>query len=279
MESSPRTRRSPSSPTRSWPRGAALRLPRDRPGQRPGRRAARRNIRVVFLYNPARVTFVDRGSAATNRSTTGTSVVKSHGGPDLTLSPGRIDPTNPAWSSSRKPLVGEFKFNGKNVFVIANHFDAKLGDQSADGRFQFPAQSSATQRSGQAATEHKLPRADPGDRQASRCDRARRPQRLPIQPGAVGAADRNGRCEWSIDPHRPDQHPAAGPAVHLRVRRRLRGARSHSGQQGRRRPSVPDGARELGVRTRSATTIRRSYESGPSASSRRSAVAVAAWSA
>jgi predicted extracellular nuclease len=26
------------------------------------------------------------------------------------------------------------------VFVIANHFDAKLGDQSQDGRFQFPAQ-------------------------------------------------------------------------------------------------------------------------------------------
>jgi hypothetical protein len=49
-------------------------------------------------------------------------------------------------------LVGEFTFNGKRVFVIANHFDAKLGDQNADGRFQFPAQSSATQRSGQALT-------------------------------------------------------------------------------------------------------------------------------
>jgi hypothetical protein len=39
------------------------------------------------------------------------------------------------------PLVGEFEFNGHDVFVIANHFDAKLGDQSQDGRFQFPAQS------------------------------------------------------------------------------------------------------------------------------------------
>ncbi len=38
--------------------------------------------------------------------------------------------------------------------MIANHFDAKLGDQNADGRFQFPAQSSAVQRSGQAQAEH-----------------------------------------------------------------------------------------------------------------------------
>jgi hypothetical protein len=38
--------------------------------------------------------------------------------------------------------------------VIANHFDSKLGDQSADGRFQFPAQSSAVQRAGQALVEH-----------------------------------------------------------------------------------------------------------------------------
>ena len=121
----------------------------DQDGGQPGG-----DIRVVFLYNPARVTFVDGGPASTNRSTTGAQVVKSHGGPDLTLSPGRIDPTNPGWNSSRKPLVGEFRFNGKPVFVIANHFDAKLGDQNADGRFQFPAQSSAAQRSGQAQAEH-----------------------------------------------------------------------------------------------------------------------------
>jgi len=61
---------------------------------------------------------------------------------------------DPVWTASRKPLVGEFAFNGKPLFVIANHFDAKLGDQNADGRFQFPAQSSAVQRSGQAQAEH-----------------------------------------------------------------------------------------------------------------------------
>jgi hypothetical protein len=108
------------------------------------------NIRVAFLFNPDRVSFVDRGSASTDRSTTGTSVVSKHGQPDLTLSPGRIDPTSDAWTASRKPLVGEFSFRGQDVFVIGNHFDAKLGDQNADGRFQYPDQSSAVQREQQA---------------------------------------------------------------------------------------------------------------------------------
>ena len=112
------------------------------------------NIRVVFLFNPARVSFVDRGGTSANRSVTGTSVVKSHGAAALTLSPGRIDPTNPVWTTSRKPLAGEFTFHGSPVLVIANHFDSKGGDQSADGRFQFPAQSSAVQRAGQAQVVH-----------------------------------------------------------------------------------------------------------------------------
>ncbi|HEX4256613.1 MAG TPA: endonuclease/exonuclease/phosphatase family protein, partial [Streptosporangiaceae bacterium] len=121
----------------------------DQDGGQPGG-----NIRVVFLYNPAVVTFDDIGAPTVNRSTTGTQVVKKKGEPSLTLSPGRIDPTNSVWNASRKPLVGEFEFNGSDVFVIANHFDAKLGDQSQDGRFQFPAQSSAVQRAGQALAEH-----------------------------------------------------------------------------------------------------------------------------
>jgi predicted extracellular nuclease len=121
----------------------------DQDGGQPGG-----NIRVVFLYNPAVVTFIDAGAPTVNRTTTGTQVVKKKGEPALTLSPGRIDPTNAVWTASRKPLVGQFEFNGQDVFVIANHFDAKLGDQSQDGRFQFPAQSSAVQRAGQALVEH-----------------------------------------------------------------------------------------------------------------------------
>jgi uncharacterized protein len=121
----------------------------DKDGGQPGG-----NIRNVFLFNPDRVTFVDRGSDAMDRSTTGTAVTKLQGSAALTLSPGRIDPQNPVWSTSRKPLAGEFRFGGKPVIIIANHFDSKGGDQNADGRFQFPNQSSRVQRSGQAQVVH-----------------------------------------------------------------------------------------------------------------------------
>jgi hypothetical protein len=121
----------------------------DQDGGQPGG-----NIRVVFLYNPTRVSFVPHGGATINRSVTGTRVTNSGGVAGLTLSPGRIDPTNPVWTASRKPLVGQFRFGGQNVFVVANHFDSKLGDQNADGRYQYPAQSSATQRAGQALVVH-----------------------------------------------------------------------------------------------------------------------------
>ncbi|GAB3386874.1 hypothetical protein GCM10027568_05830 [Humibacter soli] len=121
----------------------------DQDGGQPGG-----NIRVAFLFDPTRVSFVDRGGSSVDRSTTATAVVKSHGEPQLTLSPGRIDPTSDAWTSSRKPLVGEFDFRGQDVFVIGNHFDAKLGDQNADGRYQYPDQSSAVQRQQQATEVH-----------------------------------------------------------------------------------------------------------------------------
>jgi predicted extracellular nuclease len=121
----------------------------DKDGGQPGG-----NIRVVYLFNPARVTFVDRGASSVDRSTTPTSVERLHGEPALSLSPGRIDPANTVWNSSRKPLAGEFRFGNKPVFVIANHFASKLGDQNADGRFQYPDQSSAVQRAGQATAVH-----------------------------------------------------------------------------------------------------------------------------
>jgi len=110
------------------------------------------NIRTVFLFDPTRVSFVDRGTAS---STTATSVVRgADGRAQLSTSPGRIDPTNPAWNTSRKPLVGEFTFHGRTVFVIGNHFASKGGDQSADGRFQPPTRPSEVQRDTQAQVEN-----------------------------------------------------------------------------------------------------------------------------
>jgi predicted extracellular nuclease len=105
------------------------------------------NIRVAFLFNPARVSFVDRPGGD---ATTPVGVTKNHGKAQLTISPGRVSPTDPAWASSRKPLVGEFVFGGRTVFVIANHMNSKGGDQPTHGRNQPPTRSSEVQRAKQA---------------------------------------------------------------------------------------------------------------------------------
>jgi hypothetical protein len=104
------------------------------------------NIRVAFLFNPARVTFVDRPGGD---ATTAVAVTGKHK-PALSASPGRINPASEAWTDSRKPLAGEFVFRGKTVFVVANHFNSKGGDQPMYGRFQPPTRSSETQRIAQA---------------------------------------------------------------------------------------------------------------------------------
>ncbi|MFI2762497.1 endonuclease/exonuclease/phosphatase family protein [Streptomyces echinatus] len=105
------------------------------------------NIRQVFLFNPERVSFVDR---AGGDSTTAVGVTKVHGKAQLTASPGRIDPANAAWAHSRKPLAGEFAFRGKTVFVIANHLNSKGGDQALTSQYQPPVRSSEVQRHAQA---------------------------------------------------------------------------------------------------------------------------------
>jgi uncharacterized protein len=114
------------------------------------------NIRVGFLFNPSRVEFVDRPGGG---STTNTTVTNVGGAPRLSSSPGRIVDTNPAeadtfsgddFASSRKPLVGEFLFNGQAVFVVGNHFNSKGGDQPLFGPNQPPVLSSEQQRIQQA---------------------------------------------------------------------------------------------------------------------------------
>lgn len=105
------------------------------------------NIRVGYLFNAARVSFVDRAGGT---STSATTVVDGVYGPQLSASPGRIQPTDAAFSSSRKPLAGEFLFNGHKLFLIANHFNSKGGDQPLFGRFQPPQRSSEVQRAAQA---------------------------------------------------------------------------------------------------------------------------------
>ena len=110
------------------------------------------NIRQGFLFRTDRgLVFVDHagGNATNATSVTGTGSTTA-----LTFSPGRVDPTNTAFSDSRKPLAGEFTFKGDKVFVVANHFNSKSGDQPLFGHFQPPAFLSEAQRLLQAQVVH-----------------------------------------------------------------------------------------------------------------------------
>ena len=106
------------------------------------------NIRQGFLFRTDRgAAFVDRQGGT---STNSTAVVRTRRGPQLTFSPGRIDPADPAFNASRKPLAGEFTWKGKTVIVVANHFNSKGGDEPLFGHLQPPNRISETQRHEQA---------------------------------------------------------------------------------------------------------------------------------
>ncbi|MEH7345424.1 endonuclease [Bacillus sp. JJ1532] len=97
------------------------------------------NIRVGFLYNEERVSLVP-GTKGTATQAVGFENGK------LTLNPGRIDPTNSAFESSRKPLAAQFEFNGESIILVANHFNSKGGDLPLFGKVQPPILNSEVQR-------------------------------------------------------------------------------------------------------------------------------------
>jgi predicted extracellular nuclease len=110
------------------------------------------NIRVGFLFRTDRgLSFIDRVGAT---STTADAVTGSGAATQLLYSPGLIDPTNAAFNTSRKPLAGEFMFNGHHLFVIANHWNSKSGDPPLFGVNQPPVFSSEVQRNQQATVVH-----------------------------------------------------------------------------------------------------------------------------
>ncbi|WP_082193078.1 5'-nucleotidase C-terminal domain-containing protein [Bacillus rubiinfantis] len=98
------------------------------------------NIRVGYIYNPDRVALKEGAKKGGSTETVG------YENGSLTLNPGRIDPTNEAFNSSRKPLAAEFTFKGKDVIVIANHFNSKGGDFPIFGKVQPPTLDSEVQR-------------------------------------------------------------------------------------------------------------------------------------
>ena len=122
------------------------------------------NIRVAFLIQDGTpLSFVERDPGT---STQDTDVVTAPDGTaELTHSPGRVDPSNSAWAATRVPLAGEFTFGGQKVFVVANHWSSKGGDQPLYGHDQPPFQGSEAKRVQQAqavnAFVHEIYTADP----------------------------------------------------------------------------------------------------------------------
>lgn len=95
------------------------------------------NIRVGYLYNPARVTLSEgvKGTA-----TQDTDWVEG----ELSLNPGRILPI--AMPNTRKPVAAQFEFQGEQVVVIGAHLNSKGGDQPLFGQNQPPFLGSVEER-------------------------------------------------------------------------------------------------------------------------------------
>ncbi|ERF73316.1 hypothetical protein EPUS_03149 [Endocarpon pusillum Z07020] len=92
------------------------------------------NIRTAYLFDPRvlRLRSANPGTA--------TSANEVLPGPTLRFNPGLIDPLNPAWVDSRKPLVAEWEIlNSTGSFFTVNvHFASKGGSSSLHGDARPP---------------------------------------------------------------------------------------------------------------------------------------------
>jgi predicted extracellular nuclease len=114
------------------------------------------NIRVALFFNPARVSFVDRGAGGSEDAV----ALEGRGSAmALTLSPGRIDPTNPCFAGggsgalaepTRKSLTAELRLGDRTFFVVVNHLKSKRGDDATFGATQPPVRKTEEQRVCQA---------------------------------------------------------------------------------------------------------------------------------
>ncbi|MFV0664971.1 endonuclease/exonuclease/phosphatase family protein [Denitromonas sp.] len=101
------------------------------------------NIRNAFLYDKSLVSFAGAVGGATE-------AIGVHADGTLTLDAGRVDPANPAFADSRKPLAAQFRINGENFILVNNHFSSKGGDEPLFGPAQAPERGSEAARLAQA---------------------------------------------------------------------------------------------------------------------------------
>jgi predicted extracellular nuclease len=104
------------------------------------------NIRVAYLYNPAVLSLVPGTAGSSTES------VEVLAGGELSLNPGRIDPTNAAFTASRKPLLAAFNVKGakKPIYAINVHSGSKGGSTSLHGDSRPPLNGGIDDRIAQA---------------------------------------------------------------------------------------------------------------------------------
>lgn len=104
------------------------------------------NIRNAYLYNQDIIRLYKPNPGS---STEATEVLP---GPELSLNPGRIDPSNSAWENSRVPLAAawEIKGDGSVFFTVNVHWTSKGGGSLLFGDPRPPINGGVDQREAQA---------------------------------------------------------------------------------------------------------------------------------
>ncbi|KAJ6559253.1 Endonuclease/exonuclease/phosphatase [Mycena vulgaris] len=111
------------------------------------------NIRQAYLYRPEKLSLVRAPGLVAGGSLNATAVVGSATKPVLSLNPGRIDPTNAAWTDSRKPLAAMWKTaSGHTLFTVNLHLVSKGGSTTGHGDARPPVNLPVDQRTSQVET-------------------------------------------------------------------------------------------------------------------------------
>jgi len=104
------------------------------------------NIRNAYLYNPEVLELADPNPG---NPLDATEVLE---GPSLTYNPGRIEPNNPVWDNSRKPLAAQWRIisDDTTFFTVNVHFTSKGGSSPIQGDARPPINNGIDRRTEQA---------------------------------------------------------------------------------------------------------------------------------
>ena len=120
--------------------------------------------------------------SSTGRAARSTTAVTVQPRPAAVVQPGPDRPDQRGLEREPQAAGGGVHFRGKHLFVIANHFNSKGGDDPLMGRFQppVPVDEPPAPPAGDAGARLRRPDPEPGRERRRR--RARRPERLRVQP-------------------------------------------------------------------------------------------------